>query len=86
MTDGVSRIIDSVVGSLLLNPDRTFTLADMVRKCSGGGGTLGVGVGGGAGAEPLGRAVESRSLAMKGGISLLLTPTCTSKFADMMRE
>jgi len=28
---GVSRIIDSVVGSLLLNPDRTFVFADMVR-------------------------------------------------------
>jgi hypothetical protein len=30
VTDGVSRIIDSLVGSLLLNPDRTFTLAGMV--------------------------------------------------------
>jgi hypothetical protein len=30
VTAGVSRIFDSVVGALLLNPDRTFVVADLV--------------------------------------------------------
>ena len=38
VADGVSRIIDSVVGSLLTNPDRTFTFADTVSGRGGGGG------------------------------------------------
>jgi hypothetical protein len=30
VAEGVSRIIDSVLGALILNPDRTFVFADMV--------------------------------------------------------
>lgn len=30
VTAGVSQIIESVIGALLLNPDRTFVFADMV--------------------------------------------------------
>jgi hypothetical protein len=41
VTDGVSRIIDSVLGALLLNPDRTFTFADMVRVGTGSSGRAG---------------------------------------------
>lgn len=29
---GVTRIFDSVVGALLLNPDRTFVIADLVSR------------------------------------------------------